>query len=95
MSITRNGQQVSLAEHACRVWANIFASGIEHARLAAGLSIDQAARLAGMAVSEWMALEAGALLPPTEEQLRAIAGALEMDFDRLAGWVLLCWSAWE
>jgi hypothetical protein len=53
------------------------------------------ARLAGMELSEWLALEAGALLPQTPEQLRAIAGALEMDYNRLAGFVRLCWSAWE
>lgn len=40
-----------------------------------------------------MALEAGALLPQSSEQLRAIAGALQMDYDRLAGFVRLCWSA--
>jgi hypothetical protein len=48
-----------------------------------------------MELSEWMALEAGGLLPQTPEQLKAIAGALEVDYDWLASWVLLCWSAWE
>ncbi len=62
---------------------------------AAGRSIPDAARLAGMELSEWMALEAGGLLPQTPEQLRAIAGALEVDYDWMASWVVLCWSAWE
>lgn len=82
-------------EYLRRFWAGIFASGIENARMAAGRSIDEAARLAGMELSEWSAMEAGALLPQTPEQLRAIAGALAMDYTRLANFVLLCWSAWE
>ena len=83
------------AEHIRGFYAGIFAAGIENARVAAGRSIPEAARLAGMELSQWMALEAGGWLPQTPEQLRAIAGALEMDYDRLASWVMLCWSAWE
>jgi len=83
------------AEYLRRFWTGIFASGIENLRMAAGRSINEAACLAGMELSQWLALEAGAWLPKTPAQLRAIAGALEMDYNRLAGFVRLCWSAWE
>jgi hypothetical protein len=63
--------------------------------MSAGRLIPDAARLAGMELSEWRALESGGLLPQTPEQLKAIAGALAVDYDWLAGRVLLCWSAWE
>ena len=42
-----------------RVWGRIFGSGIRAARTEAGLSIEEAARLAGMQLSEWMAVEDG------------------------------------
>jgi transcriptional regulator with XRE-family HTH domain len=83
------------AEIVRRFWIRIFATGIENARKEAGLSIEEAATLAGMEVSRWMALEAGGWLPQTTGELGAIAGALEMDYDRLASFVSLCWSAWE
>jgi hypothetical protein len=82
-------------EYARRFWTTIFSSGIQNARMAAGRSIQEAARLAGLELSEWMALEAGAWLPQTPEQLMAIAGAIEMDYGRLCNFVLLCWTAWE
>jgi len=87
--------QILTAEYARQFWTRTFAVGIQNTRNAAGRSIPDAARLAGMELSEWMALEAGGLLPQTPEQLRAIAGALEVDYDWLASWVLLCRSAWE
>lgn len=46
------------AEYLRRFWTSNFASGIENARIAAGRSIDEAARLAGMELSEWLAMEA-------------------------------------
>lgn len=84
-----------IAEITRRLWTRTFAEGIQKARLATGRSIEETARLAGMELSEWMALEAGASLPQTSEQLMAIAGALEMSYVRLANFVLLCWGAWE
>jgi len=97
MSISFRDQQAitTPAEHARRFFTSIFASAIQNTRKAAGRSIPDAARLAGMELSEWMALEAGGLLPQTSEQLSAIAGALEVDYDWMANWVVLCWSAWE
>jgi hypothetical protein len=78
-----------------RFWAGVFSTGIVNSRKAAGLSIEQAAWLAGMDLSKWMALEAGAWLPQTSGEIGAIAGAIETDFGDLASFVLFCWLAWE
>jgi hypothetical protein len=82
-------------ENARQFWAQIFGAGIEYSRREACLTIPDAARLAGMELSEWMVLEADGFLPQTTGQLQAVAGALEMNYDRLANFVLLCWPAWE
>ena len=82
------------AEYFCRFWTGIF-EGLANACKTAGRSIEETARVVGMEMSEWMALEAGTLLPRTAAQLRAIAVALEMKYDVLASFVLLCWLAWE
>ena len=60
----------------------------------AGLSIEEAARLSGMEVSEWMAIEDGHA-PQDINRLRAMADAMEISFDRIAMVVLLCREAWE
>jgi transcriptional regulator with XRE-family HTH domain len=75
-------------------WARIFGKAIEENRLARGLSIEDAAQLAGMEISEWAAIEAG-VVPQTEAELRSIAGTLEIGYDRMLNLVLLCWDAWE
>jgi len=75
-------------------WAAIFAKAIQYNRQARGLSVQDAAQLAGMEVSEWAAIEAGAV-PRTEGELYAIAGTLEIGYDRLFNLVLLCRDAWE
>lgn len=97
MSNTFSGQTGHFddAEHLRSFWTHIFSDGIARNRKAAGRSIEETAELAGMAVSEWMALESGVLLPQTSEQLRSMAGALLIDYTQLANFVLLCWSAWE
>ena len=77
-----------------QVWAGIFARAIRHHRQARGLSLEGAARLAGMETSEWAALESGAV-PRTEAELHAIAGTLEIGYDRLFSLVLLCRDGWE
>jgi transcriptional regulator with XRE-family HTH domain len=59
-----------------------------------GLSIEQAACLSGMDISEWMAIEEGHV-PQDINRLRAMAGALEIHFDRIAMLVLLYRDAWE
>ena len=94
MNITHPNHQQA-RENARRFWADIFGRGIEYARCQACLTIEDAARLAGMQLSEWMAMEAGGFQPQSTGQLQAIAGTLEMDYERLINLVLLCWSAWE
>jgi hypothetical protein len=83
------------AEIVRRFWAGVFSTGIVNSRKAIGLSVEQAAVLAGMELSEWMGLEAGTWLPQTSEQFQAIAGTLETDYADLASFALFCWSAWE
>jgi hypothetical protein len=77
-----------------RFWAAIFTKAIEHNRRACGLSIEDAAWLAGMEASEWAAIEAG-MVPQTMAQLLSIAGPLEIGHERLFNLVLLCRDAWE
>ena len=77
-----------------RFWAGIFAQAVRHNRQARGLSLEQAAQLAGMEASEWAAIEAGAV-PQTTAQLQSIAGTLEIGYDRLLNLVLLCREAWD
>lgn len=74
-------------------WAGVFAKAIQHNRQARGFSVEEAARLAGMEVSEWAAIEAGAV-PRTEAELHSIAGTLEVGYNQLFNLVLLCRDAW-
>jgi transcriptional regulator with XRE-family HTH domain len=77
-----------------RFGAGIFAKAVQHNRQARGLSVEEAARLAGMEASEWAAIEAGSV-PQTPAELRSIAGTLEIGYDRLLNLVLLCRDAWD
>jgi transcriptional regulator with XRE-family HTH domain len=77
-----------------RFWAGVFAKAIEQNRQACGLSVEDAARLAGMEASQWAAIEAGSV-PQTVAELQSIAGTLEISYDRLLNLVLLCRDAWE
>ena len=77
-----------------QVWGNLFGSSIQAARTEAGLSIEEAAGLSGMEISEWMAVEDGHV-PQDINRLRAMAAAMEISFDKIANLVLLCRGAWE
>ena len=77
-----------------QMWGRLFGLGIRENRRNAGLSVEEAARLSGMEVSEWTAIEDG-YVPQTAAQLRSIAGTLEISYDRLLSLVLLCREAWE
>ena len=72
----------------------LFGFGIQEARKGAGLSIERAAHLSGMKASEWTAIEEGQV-PQDINQLRAMADAMEIGFDKIANMVLLCRDAWE
>lgn len=75
-------------------WSRFFGTFIESGREKAGLSVEQAAELAGMEAERWTALEAGAWLPTTREQCHRIAVALDIDWVTMTKIVLLCRQAW-
>ena len=77
-----------------RSFGRMFGFGIRETRESAGLSIEEAARLSGMALSEWMAIEAGSV-PQELNTLRAMAETLQVDFEVIASMVLVCRDAWE
>ena len=72
----------------------LFGFCVQEARKNAGLSIEDAARLSGMELSEWMAVEDGSV-PQDLNQLRAMAEVMQISFDRIASMVLVCRAAWE
>jgi hypothetical protein len=72
----------------------LFGFCIHAARENAGLSIEDAARLSGMELTEWMAIEDGSV-PREVNQLRAMAETMQVNFDRMASWVLVFRDAWE
>jgi transcriptional regulator with XRE-family HTH domain len=74
-------------------WRELFGSMIQERREAIGLSVEDAARLAGMEFSEWAAVESGEVAPD-QDRLRAISDALEIGFDQMALTVYLCQGAW-
>jgi transcriptional regulator with XRE-family HTH domain len=75
-------------------WGGLFGYAIQKNRQNAGLSVGEAARLSGMEVSEWAAIEDG-YVPQETNRLRAMAAALEISYDQLLNLVLLCREAWE
>ena len=75
-------------------WGRLFGHSIRAARTEAGLSLEQAAGLAGMEISEWMAIEDGHV-PQETDRLRAMAGAMEVSFEKILNMVFLCREAWE
>jgi len=72
----------------------LFGHCIGETRENAGLSIEEAARLSGMKVSEWMAIEEGTV-PQDINRLRAMADAMQISFDQIGTLVLVCRAAWE
>jgi transcriptional regulator with XRE-family HTH domain len=77
-----------------QAWGRLFGLAIRAARTEAGLSIEEAAGLSGMELSEWMAIEEG-YVPREVDRLRAMSAALEVSFEKLFNMVLLCREAWE
>jgi len=72
----------------------LFGFCIHETRESAGLSIEEAARLSGMEFSEWLAIESGNV-PQDINRLRAMAEAMQVNFDTIATMVLVCRGAWE
>ncbi|MDR3717773.1 MAG: helix-turn-helix domain-containing protein [Bryobacteraceae bacterium] len=77
-----------------RIWGRLFGLGIRECREHVVLSVEEAARLAGMEISEWDAIEEGHV-PQETSWLRPMAAALEISFGRIMNMVLLCRDAWE
>ena len=76
-------------------WGRMFGHGIQTCREQAGLSTEEAARLSGMLASEWMAIEEGNDVPQQANQLRAMADAMGVSYEKLLNLVVLCREAWE
>ena len=72
----------------------LFGFCIQKVRENASLSIEKAARLSGMEISEWAAVEEG-YVPQDINRLRAMADAMAISFDKIATLVLVCRAAWE
>ena len=76
------------------VWARVFGRFIFSARERAGLSIENAARVAGMDPRNWRATESGSWLPATKQQLQLMAAAVHIDWPIMVRIITLCRSAW-
>ena len=74
--------------------ARLFGKFIESGREKAGLSVAQAAELAGMSLEDWTGIEVGTWLPNTRRQFRAIAAALDLDWATMTSIILMCRQAW-
>ena len=72
----------------------MFGHFIESGREKAGLSIEQAAYLAGMNVEDWSGIEVGTWLPTTRQQFRSMAAALDMEWSTMTSIILMCRQAW-
>ena len=92
MSMMNNSASMSPSRFAAmrrRVWGQMFGQLIQSSRETAGLSIDETARLAGMEVSEWEAIEAGYVPTDTGQAPRHGRGARNgLEPDGQAGAVL-------
>jgi hypothetical protein len=77
-----------------QTWGQLFGTMIMGTREAAGRSVEEAAHLAGMETSEWMAIEDG-FVPQDGSRLQAMAAAMEIRYDQMAVAAFLCRDAWE
>jgi len=72
--------------------ARLFGACIKSCREKRGLSIEEAAAVAGMEAAEWAAVEAGTAPNPTS--LRSIAAGIGTTIDRIAPLIFICQDAW-
>jgi transcriptional regulator with XRE-family HTH domain len=77
-----------------RALGRLFGGLIERKREASGCSVGEIASLAGMAWSEWAAIEAGHV-PGDPAQLRSMAAALELSYDQMARLAWICRDDWD
>lgn len=76
-----------------KAWGQLFGGLLSDARLERGRSVEDAARAAGMEVSEWEAVEAGQV--PDWAKACRMADALGVDRMGMASLVLFCREAWD
>ncbi len=76
-----------------RFWGQVFGVGIANIRKQTGLSVEDAAELAGMEAAEWAAIEAGSV-PRSTARLKDMARAMDVSLGELANLVLLSSEAW-
>jgi len=77
-----------------RCMGRLFGFCIQETRKNAGLSIEDAARLSGMELTEWTSIEEGNV-PQDINKLRTMAEVMQIKFDQIASMVLVCRGAWE
>lgn len=83
----------SIATEMRQFWGRMFGDGIRAHREHVGISIEEAAGLSGMEISQWMAIEDG-FVPQDVTRLRTMAAAIEMRYDQIATLAMLCQHAW-
>ena len=83
-----------LADYRRKFWGEMFGESIKASRERAGFSVEKCADLAGMKMSEWAAIEDG-YVPQDTNRLRAMAAAMEINYEQVATMALLCREAWE
>jgi predicted transcriptional regulator len=76
-----------------QAWGHLFGGLLRDARLERGRSVTDAARAAGMEVSEWEAVEAGQV--PDWAKACRMADALGVDRMGIASLVLFCHEGWD
>jgi len=85
----------SFAQTLChKVWGALFGEEIEAIREEKGLSVDEAARRAGVTAAAWEAVEAGRA-PQSWEQVCALAEGLGESRLEMASLVILHAGAWD
>jgi transcriptional regulator with XRE-family HTH domain len=87
-------RQDDLRQANSQFWGEIFGLSIQSGRTKKAYSAEEAARLAGMEPSAWLAVEAGRV-PKSAKQLLSMAGALGFSNTQLETLVCLCQGAWE
>ena len=77
-----------------QAWGRFFGRGIQSLRVEAGLTVVEAACLAGMEIVEWAVIEEG-IVPRNDSQLHAMADAMAVEYDKFLNLVVLCRASWE
>lgn len=70
-------------------YACALARYVRRRRAELGMTVEEAAKLAGMQISEWLALEAG-WVPSERSEMRPIAEVLETSVSQISVLALIC-----